>query len=155
MKLVAKIIIAITIFLAGVYVGQLYFKTPCVFNEEPVTETGLEEVQDEKISASLMLDFGSGEISTFNNVALNKNATVFDLLQEATTENNMELKYKDFGGDLGVMVEEIGGAANDFDNDSWWQYWVNNEYAKVGASGQVLSDGDVVEWKFVKGQLDN
>ena len=154
MKLVAKIIIVITVFLAGIYVGQLYFKTPCVFNEEPVTEIGL-EVVEEKISASLMLDFGNGEISTFNNVLLNKNATVFDLLQEATTENNVELKYKDFGGELGVMVEEIGEAANDFDNDSWWQYWVNNEYAKVGASNQALQNGDVVEWKFVKGQLEN
>lgn len=154
MKPFAKTIIAITIFLAGIYIGQLYFKAPCVFNEEPVvTETG--QVVEEKISTSLMLDFGNGDISTFNNVTLNKNASVFDLLQEVMKKNNVELKYKDYGGDLGVMIEGIGEVVNDFDNDRWWQYWVNNEYAKVGASGQVLNNGDVVEWKFVKGQLDN
>lgn len=149
MKILAKIIIVVAIFFVGFYIGQQQATAPGLFNNQLET---LEQSQ-EQIKVSLMLDFGNGEIKTFDNVQAKKGSSVFELLEKITSENEVELQYKDYGGDLGVFIESIGGAISDFEADRYWQFWVNNEYAQVGASNHELSDGDVVEWKYAKGQL--
>ncbi|MCK4554568.1 DUF4430 domain-containing protein [Candidatus Parcubacteria bacterium] len=150
MKFLAKIIIIAFVFLVGFYFGQQYRETAGLQNKEPVAV----EQSSEQINVSLMLDFGDGRIKTFNNIALNNQATVFELLEKITAENDLEFKYKDYGGDMGAMIELIGEPANDSKTDCYWQFWVNNEYALVGASNYGLQDGDVVEWKYIKGQFN-
>lgn len=152
MKIFAKIIIFIAIFFIGFYTGQQYVPPALPDNEQPAAE----QRDAEQITVSLMLDYGNGEIKTFNKVALPEKAnSVFDLLQKIAADNGLELKSQDHGGDLGIFVEAINGQESDFANDQFWQYWVNNEYAKIGASNYYLADGDVVEWKYVKGQFGN
>ena len=90
----------------------------------------------------------------FSDVAIGDDSSVFEILQKIASENNIELNYKDYGGDMGVFIESINGKQNDFDSGYYWQYWVNGQYAKVGASSYELQDGDVVEWKYVEGQMD-
>ena len=153
MKILARIIIIIAIFFIGFYTGQQYLPDTTPVDEQPV-DGSLQNA--EQITASLMLDYGNGKIETFNNVVLAKNTnSVFDLLEKVTTENEIELKSKDYDGELGVFIESIGEQKSDFTADQFWQYWVNNEYAKIGASNHKLEDGDVVEWKFTKGQFNN
>ena len=150
MKFLAKIIIIVFVFLAGFYFGQQYTGTVDLQNND----SGAVEQDKEQASVSLMLDFGDGRIKTFSNIAVDDNATVFELLEKITAENNLELKYKDYGGDMGAMIESIGEPASDSMADSYWQFWVNNEYALIGASNYHLQDGDVVEWKYIKGQFN-
>lgn len=151
MKFLAKIIIVIAIFLAGFYVSEQYGAKPDLTDNAPAVE----EQNNEQIKVNLMLDFGNGEIKTFNDAIVYKDsASVFQLLEKTTQENNIEFKYKDYGGEMGAMIESIGGEISNFEADQWWQYWVNNRYSQVGASNYQLQDGDVVEWKHVKGQLD-
>lgn len=150
MKFLAKIIIIAAVFLAGFYFGQQYTETPNLLNDKSETA----EQNKEQINASLMLDFGDGRVKTFNNIAVNDNSTIFELLEKITAENNLEFKYKDYGSDMGAMIELIGESASDSKSDRYWQFWVNNEYALIGASNYRLQDGDVVEWKYIKGQFN-
>jgi len=156
MKLLAKIIIVVVIFIGGFYFGQQQALSPSN-GSQPVAETESanqpEKQATTEISVSLMLDFGNGQVRTYNQIELAKNSTVFGLLEKATAENNFKLQSKDYG-DLGVFIEAIGDIKNDTAGDRFWQCWVNNEYAQIGASNYQLNDGDVVEWKFIKGQIN-
>ena len=146
MKIISKIIIITAVFLVGLYIGQQYIAAPEVLSDQ---------LEDNKAMVSLMLDFGNGEIMVFNDLLTKEKTSVFDILEKQATENNLELKYKDYGGGLGVMVESINGIVNNAEPDHFWQYWVNNSYAKVGASNYYLENGDVIEWKYINGQFNN
>ncbi len=143
-KIIAKIIIALAIFGAGFYIGSQNLLIP-----PPI------EIQDAltRSSANVMLDFGNGEIKTYNDVTFAEGDTVFGLLQKVTSQNNLALEYKDYGGELGVLVESIGEVKNNLEQNGFWQYWVNNNYAQVGPSSYQLAAGDIVMWKYVKGQF--
>jgi len=149
MRLLAKIIIVIAVFFGGFYFGQQQALSPS--NGSSIEER--QQQVEEEISVSLMLDFGNGQVMTQGEVKLAEGSTVLDLLEKVTTENNFELQSRDYG-EMGAFVEAIGGIENDASSDRFWQYWVNNEYAQVGVSAYKLVDGDVVEWKFIKGQIN-
>ncbi len=151
MKFISKIIIVIAVFIAGFIAGQQYATAP----EQRDSQLISGQQEQEQKYVSLMLDFGNGNIKTFSDIAIGDNASVFEILQKVASENSIELNYKDYGGDMGVFIESINGKQNDFDSGYYWQYWVNSQYAKVGASSYKLQDRDVVEWKYVKGQIEN
>ncbi|MFA5021690.1 MAG: DUF4430 domain-containing protein [Patescibacteria group bacterium] len=149
MKLLIKIIILAAIFCGGVYVGQKGLWTPPI-NLPSVNQAQLEQ----EIKVNLMLDFGDGQVQTFNNVALTNQATVLDLLKKVTTDSNLEFKTKDYGKELGVLVESINKYTNSDKTNQFWHYWVDNIYAETGASNYSLKNGDIVEWKYVSNQFN-
>ena len=151
MKIIAKIIILVAVLLIGVYLGQYHLSLPGLVNNQPEIEKG----DMEEASVSLMLDFGNGEIMVFTGVLGKEKNNVFDFLEKITSENNLELGYKDYGGGLGVMVESINGITNNVEPGHFWQYWVDNSYAQIGASNYQLKNGDIIEWKYTKGQFNN
>jgi len=147
MKFIAKIIIIIALFAAGFYFGQGH-DLNLTFFSQPSGQTGTQR----SAVVNLMLDFGDGDVRVFNNIDINANISAFDLLQKVATDNNLELKYNDYGGDMGMFIESIDGVKN---RENFWQYWVNNKYAEIGVSNYYLQAGDIVEWKYTKGQLKN
>lgn len=151
MKIIAKIIIIIAVFVFGFVLGQKYTVAP---SEKVDLSTDNQQIQEER-TANLMFDFGDGDIKAFNNIIVNDGETIFDLVKEVAAKNNIKLGYKDYGGDLGVLIESIGEKKNNFDAGYYWQYWANNDYAKVGAGTYKLNDGDIIEWKYTKGQITN
>jgi hypothetical protein len=106
-----------------------------------------------EIRVSLIIDFSDGKIITCNNQILKKGSTVFDLLKicSQNPQNPFEIEYTVYP-ELGVFIKRIGDKTNG-ENEKYWQYWVNNEYAQVGAGSYQLKEGDIVEWKFVKSQF--
>jgi hypothetical protein len=114
-------------------------------NQEP--EIKLQPI--EKIQVGLRINYGDGANKNFSNINIENNLSVFDLLLKMQAENNIELTYDDYGGDLGTMITAIDGLNNGADN-YWWKYWVNDDYANMGASNYILNDGDKIEWKYVK-----
>lgn len=138
-------------FIFGFTVGQRYSIAP---SQQTHLSTDDQQTQGEK-TANLMFDFGNGDIRTFNNIVIEDDTTIFELVKEVTSKNNIEFGYKDYGGDLGMLVESIGEKKNDFDTGYYWQYWVNNDYAKVGASVYKLKNYNIIEWKYTKGQITN
>lgn len=96
----------------------------------------------------LMLDFGDGNIETFQDIEFAEREKLFDVLKEFTNEKGIQFAFEAYKG-LGKLVSQIGEKKNGADN-KYWQYWVNNRHADVGADQYVLKSGDVVEWKFTQ-----
>ena len=147
MKLFAKIIIIVTIFFAGFYIGQ-----QALAPSNGSSLVGQEN--SEQILVSLMLDFGNGEVQTYNDVSVDIGSTMFELLQQVTSENDLEFDYKDYGGDLGALVESVNDFSSDVKGNRFWHYWVNNIYADIGASNYILESGDIIEWKYTLNQFN-
>lgn len=145
----------IIIFGAGLALGLV--ANSFIFPSEPILPTqkvgqSLQE-QQEKIYVSLMVDFQDGNIVTCNDQELVEKKTVFDLLEICSkdTENLFELVY-DVHPEWGVFIKRIGDKENG-ESGKYWQYWVNNEHAQVGAGQYQLKNRDVVEWKFFASQF--
>ncbi|MBI5654715.1 DUF4430 domain-containing protein [Candidatus Uhrbacteria bacterium] len=124
--------------------GTAYETAPTVKTEPFQTDKPAEKV-------SVMVDFGDGRIFSSSEIVWQEGESVFDALKLYDDKASFGIKSKDYGGDLGVFVEEIGGK-QDPSKKAWWQYWVNNEYGKIGASSYKLKPGDVVMWKLTSGQ---
>jgi hypothetical protein len=75
------------------------------------------------------------------------NETVADLLFECAAYYHIALEKKYYKGYKSYLIEGINGITNG-DDDRYWQYYVNGEFADVGCSNYFLDDHDVVEWRF-------
>jgi len=149
MKTILKISILVVILAAAIFLEHNLVNLSKTANY-PATD-GFQEANQE-IKVALKVDFGDGNINNYDGIKLGEEKTVFDLLKKVTGENNLELSFKEYPGS-GVFIESIDRAANDAKNNKWWQYWVNGEYAKIGASDFQLKNGDFIEWKYIEGQF--
>ena len=148
-RIIFRIIALAAVFLVGFYVGGRGSAS-----KSPVNLENAIQGQDNSAQVSVMFDFQNGTIFV-NEVSWKEGMTVFDALKLATEKEQLGLKYKDYGGTMGVFVEMIGKTKNSESGDKWWQFWVNNNYGKEGVSSYLLKQGDVVEWKLVNGQIKN
>ncbi|MFH1823087.1 MAG: DUF4430 domain-containing protein [Patescibacteria group bacterium] len=149
MKIIAKVIIFILLVIIGFYVFNRYIARPDLTYNESVDKNQ----EQGQIKINLIIDFGTSDNKEYNDIIINSGSTVFEVLEKIISENNIKLEYKDYGDGTGVFIESINEVANDFKANNFWQYWVNNEYAPVGASSYQLKNGDVVIWKYIKGQI--
>lgn len=97
-------------------------------------------------AVSIMIDYGDGEVVTYNNVPVGAGENVFQTTEILAKNNNLAFESKNYEG-LGTLIEKINTKKNGMDN-RYWQYWVNNQKPEVGAGLYVLQSGDLVEWKF-------
>ncbi len=106
-------------------------------------------------SVTLLFDFGDDTIEQNYELRITnyeEGETVWQIMQQALTENEIALEYDDYGGELGILITKIGDKKNGEDG-RYWQYWINGKYAKVGVSNYLMKAGDVVEWKFTDNKL--
>lgn len=122
------------------------------FGRSPVVQAPSGLKDDETAEVSMMLDFGDGSVKIWRDISLAKlsDSTVWAVLQSIAQKEAFTLEFKKYDS-LGVMVEKIGDKKNQ-GVERAWQYWVNNQYATVSASKYQVSGGDVIEWKYIKGQ---
>lgn len=77
--------------------------------------------------------------------------TVFDILNRALQYNQIHFDYSGSAGSTSASVY-VKGINNIYEYDcgdlSGWMYSVNGEFPQCACSDYVLSDGDVVEWKY-------
>lgn len=147
MKISFKIIIFVAVLATAVFLQHtLVTKTA-----KPPATDGFQEANQE-ITVALKIDFGDGNINNYDGIKLGQEKTVFNLLKKVAEENDMEFSFKEYP-DLGVLIESIDNVKNDFGINKWWQYWVNGQYATVGADKYELKNNDLVEWKYIKGQF--
>lgn len=101
------------------------------------------------------MDINSGnEQKSYNFKAIAGKTTVFDLLKEASLNNNLEMKYDDKKYSFGVFVESIDGI-KDGSNGKNWQYYINGTLGDLAADKKILNEGDKVEWRFEKVPIFN
>lgn len=111
----------------------------------------VEKVEENLVSresSSVVLNFDFDDIVKSYRDEIEEGDTVFDSLVDVTEENNIEFSYKDYGGKMGVFITSIDNLGENQSRSNWWQYWVNEEYSKVGVSSYVLESGDEVLFKF-------
>lgn len=96
-------------------------------------------------TARLTIDFGGGGIKNFEIKPRGEN--LFVLTKNKLSEEGIDVAYKTYKG-LGDLIIKISNKKSG--GGKYWQYWVNGDYAQVGASSYVPKSGDVIEWKFAK-----
>jgi len=120
---------------------------------DPAQEVPIQEqeisAQEQEIVAHTSIDYGNGEIQSFANEVVEQGDSALDLLDKLGQEKGIAIEKKDFPG-LGEFVEAINGVHGS--GDSYWQFWINGEYAQVGAGQYELKEGDEVLWKLTNEQ---
>lgn len=97
------------------------------------------------VRADVAIDYGDGKITQYMNVLLVENETVFDLTRRLAEMNNLLLDFREYEG-VGPFVVQIGEKISG--DGVYWQYWINNEYATVGAGAYRVKPNDAVRWRF-------
>lgn len=107
--------------------------------------------EQENGDVSLMIDTGD-DLLGFSDVLLQDTDTVYSVLERLARENDVLLIDVIDYADLGVFINSINNKQSG-DNNKYWQYWVNNEYADAAADKYVLRNGDVILWKFTSSRF--
>lgn len=126
-------IILISVFGLGVSFGYVL---------KPATESTT--LGDSEIVTNVTIDYGNGDIQAFPSEVLLEGSSALDQLKAIERRHGILIESRTFPG-IGIFIEGIHGVRNT--NVSYWQYWVNGEYAKIGAGQYMLKDGDIVLWK--------
>lgn len=143
-SLVIGLLLALALFSLGILTG---LSTQTVHAPDLDTFTSSET---STATVTLMIDFEDGNLQTFQNIAWHEGETVYDVLKIAS-ERGLFVTTKDYGGDMGVFIQAIGGKAGS--GERFWQYWVNNVYGSKGASTSIVKPGDNIEWKLIRTQI--
>lgn len=99
-----------------------------------------------------MFDFGDGHIKVLPHVAVQKDQTMFALIEQTAQKEKLAFEFKDYK-DLGRLVTRIGDKKNGNGN-KYWQFWVDNISPSVGADAYKVIPGTAIEWKFINFQND-
>ena len=113
----------------------------------PFAPTGQIPVAVPTSTASVMVDFGDGRVVTYGTIPLAAEQTVWSVLEQVEKERGLPVASDDYG-EMGVLVNGIGGVKNDVGAGRFWHYWVNQRFAEVSASRFPLQPGDQVLWKY-------
>ena len=135
------IIILALLVLGGVAVVWSQRK-PSATVEPPSAVQG---VQEEAVTADLVLDFGDEKIATYSAIRTSEK-TVLGLLLVVSSRNNFAVDYIPPSGEVGAFVKSIAGVENT--NEKFWQFWVNGKYGQVAMDQQEIKSGDLVEIRF-------
>lgn len=79
------------------------------------------------------------------------NITVADFLIEWANNEQISIEKQYFSGYNSFLIESIGNYTNG-NQDYYWQYYVNKNYAEIGCSDYVLADNDTILWSFEPSQ---
>lgn len=111
-----------------------------------VYEQVMEVLGRAKVNTTLVLEFSEDNITTYEEVQLERPATVFGILEKVAEDNEIDLVTKQY--DFGILVESIGEVENS--EERAWIYFVNDEAGEVASDKYELSEGDVVEWRYIE-----
>lgn len=90
-----------------------------------------------------------GWILTEQSIELQEGSSVFDLLQAACRQNEIQMEYSSSPVYRTAYIEGIHQLYElDCGSGSGWMYRVNGEYPNYGASKYELKDGDQVEFLY-------
>jgi len=100
----------------------------------------------ETFEISMQLDFqGQGENLNLE-IEAPKTASVFELLQIARSQG--ELEFESIGSGKLAFVTSINGIENEKAGGSNWVFFVNDQLGNTGSGDYKLNESDKVLWKF-------
>ncbi|MBU2575969.1 DUF4430 domain-containing protein, partial [Patescibacteria group bacterium] len=143
--------------IAGFLIGINAFKERALENasilqQDSATTCFVEENFQEQHDVSVMIDTGN-DLLGFSSIILEEEDSVSSVLLRLAEQNDaLTIDVIDYGN-LGVFINSINGNASGDDN-KYWQYWVNNEYAQIAADQYILEEGDIILWKFTSSKYE-
>lgn len=149
MKIIKFVIIALVFLATGFWLGQSYQQLTA--EQSPAVPESARNQAAKISNLTLILRFSDSDLREIQNLTANSGQTVLDLLAKTAKDNELAFKTQDFGS-LGKLVTQIGQNSNGQDN-KYWQYWVNGEFAQIGAGQYQLKGGERIEWKFTESNL--
>lgn len=129
---------------AGLIVVVLVWRTPDV--QAPDGNLEINSSVEQTQNVTLVIQFPDGEKSY--NMAVPAGATVEDVLQKASQENDLHVEMVDYGESMGVFVDSIGDLGGNAEQNLYWHLYINGELSPVGASFAPVEEGDVVLWRY-------
>ncbi|OGF52522.1 hypothetical protein A3I27_02815 [Candidatus Giovannonibacteria bacterium RIFCSPLOWO2_02_FULL_43_11b] len=99
-------------------------------------------------AVTLIFDYGDSRREVFANEEFKQGENLFNFTKNELAAKNIIFEFQKYPS-LGKMVTKIGDKKNSAEG-GYWQYWINGNYASVGASEYLLKPGDKIEWKFSK-----
>ena len=101
------------------------------------------------IAPSVTLEIAQNGTTKKYSIPVTSEVIVAELLTKAQTQG-LQLKTKDYGGSLGLFVEEINGVRNDPATNRYWHLYINNQRSPLGASNALAKLGDTIRWSLEK-----
>ena len=101
----------------------------------------------ETIEVTLIIDYGNNQTTSYQ--VQTKNATVYSVLMQAAKTYHFPVNatyHKEYQSHYITMINSI----EEGQNGNYWQYYINGKYGLVGADHQIVSNNDLIEWKFTK-----
>lgn len=97
-------------------------------------------------SASLIIDFGDDRIEKFLDCPVEQRISALDLLRLVAEQSGFEIKTEKVS--FGEYIQEISGVGGD--TTHYWAFWINGDYAPVGAGNYIVRPGDEIEFELTK-----
>ena len=94
------------------------------------------------VHSSISLSFGFGTEKKSFEISTTGQTSLFELIQKT----DLQIETENFPP-IGKMIVSINGFKNGTDG-KYWQYWINGQYAQIGASSYKPKPNDSIEWKF-------
>lgn len=94
-------------------------------------------------SVHLMINYGDGNIRTWNTITHHEAMSVMNLLETVHAAGNITLTTT-IGANGLPEIAAIDGVANDPSSGLRWQYWVNNVIPHRSVTKYYLKPGDIV-----------
>ena len=105
----------------------------------------------EKTGISVTVKLNYGNETVVEELVITDNYTALGALEEMVRYENLDITDYDWGVLInGINNVTTGSTVEGIDDTSnyYWFWYVNDDFAYVGASQYVLQDGDVMEWSF-------
>jgi hypothetical protein len=107
-----------------------------------------EMMNSTSLRVNILVSYGNGTRNWFNNTALPVGSTAFTAILAIS-----DVKYKDYGGTLGILVTSINGLAGDSTAHGWF-YWYNDVETSTwvspsySCSQYILHRGDTIAFSY-------
>lgn len=118
-------------------IGQFAFLTPQIAN-----------AANDEISASVSINGQNGEILAETDINFTNGATAYDVLEQVTKANNIQVEYVD-DPSYGKYIAAING--EEAISPDFWSFLVNEKFAETGISTHVVKDGEHLAFNFTQG----
>lgn len=101
--------------------------------------------KEKTISVQLIIEAESKGINKSFDLKVEKNSTVFEVMEKAK-ESGFTFEFSK--SDLGILIDEIEGVKNNSEESMYWIYYINGDMAQKGVSDQGVKNNDQIIWLY-------
>lgn len=98
-------------------------------------------------NVTMIVDFGNLTVNIHENISIyDETTTVFHVL-----DNYYSVEYDSYSN--GKLVTSINGIQNSVSENTFWFYWINNEYVNLASSSFMIQSNMTILWNYTSYQF--